>query len=296
MASTFCDTRPIFLLPGDDFISAGISSKRTDRYQINAADDSTALSLLKTAAPMSRVVDSITLDAPVVYNITKEKTPGRYLGTAEYSHPGRDDRQGPADLTDDTIERLAFDFSAGSKFFSWAISQDRYPNGGAAPDARDVGLNINVRYDGAVDGLDWSAPSDSFTIDRVIPQATVTNAWLKTLIGKRLSKNDGTFRGLDAGECLFLGFSGTQQSNGDFPFSFKFAVQMNETSVSSIAGFNIEDSITIKGFDYAWVMSRPVAEGSTDNEITGVITPEIVGAYVAELFPDADFGTLGVDT
>ena len=55
--------------------------------------------------------------------------------------------------------------------------------------------------------------------------------------------NDASFKGLDAGECLFLGASGSKRGEKDWEIAFRFAGSEN------CAGLNTGDEITGKAIE-----------------------------------------------
>ena len=92
----------------------------------------------------------------------------------------------------------------------------------------------------------------------------------------------------DAGEVLFLGASGTKRSRkatAPWEITYRFAVSPNK------AGFRVGD-IQVnrkRGWDYLWVRyADKVAEGGRN------VVKKPVAAYVEQVYPEGDFGNLGL--
>ncbi len=124
------------------------------------------------------------------------------------------------------------------------------------------------------------------TVEQVTPEYKGT---LFQLTGK---VNNATFRGLAAGECLFLGASGTlhgtetdTETTGDWEITYRFAASPNKTGITigSISG------IAKKGWEYLWVRYADVE----DMDAMAMVKRP-VAAYVEQVYEDADFGLLDI--
>jgi hypothetical protein len=96
--------------------------------------------------------------------------------------------------------------------------------------------------------------------------------------------NDDTFKGLAAGECLFLGASGTLRDSGeDWEITYSFAASPNRTgiTVGSIT------SIAKKGWEYLWV---EYGEATSNNRLIKVP----VSVHVEQVYESGDFAGLGI--
>ena len=140
----------------------------------------------------------------------------------------------------------------------------RYPN--SAP---DFGGAIEVDNEGNVNGVDVTMPVLNFTETH-------------TMAGTRVSTS------YSAGEVLFLGASGTKRSRkatAPWEITYRFAVSPNK------AGFRVGDiQVNRKcGWDYLWVRyADKVAEGGRN------VVKKPVAAYVEQVYPEGDFGNLGL--
>ena len=110
--------------------------------------------------------------------------------------------------------------------------------------------------------------------------------------------NNAAFRGLAAGECLFLGASGTlhgtestsgggTSEDGDWEITYRFAASPNKTGITigSITG------IAKKGWEYLWVRYADV-----EDTTAMVIVKKPVSVYVEKVYDDGDFAALGIGT
>ena len=104
--------------------------------------------------------------------------------------------------------------------------------------------------------------------------------------------NNATFRGLAAGECLFLGASGTlhgtetdTETTGDWEITYRFAASPNKTGITigSISG------IAKKGWEYLWVRYADVE----DMDAMAMVKRP-VAAYVEQVYESADFSLLDI--
>lgn len=290
MATTFCVSSKISeTVNSPKSVSNGLNSSKTRTFEINASSESAAYTLLKAYAPSSDVVDGITLAATPVYRIEAvhglNGAVGTYKGVVEYRHAGQDFQTTAAnELLEVGREKVTFQASGTQVHKNYAISQTQY-----GAEARVVGKALNVQYDGTVDGLELNERAGQFTVSTVIDGAVADNAWWKARFGQVWTLNDATFRSWEAGSIALAGIDARQRADGHWEVDYSFQIQPQESAVTEIAGFNIGGPIDIEGFQYAWVMFR-------NKEDSGKIVPEIIGAYVADVYPKSDFSQLGIVT
>ncbi|QNN24030.1 hypothetical protein HED60_17720 [Planctomycetales bacterium ZRK34] len=190
------------------------------------SDDAVARSSLSAAAP-------VTHDGLPISNIEVEELEGldAYLGTVQYAPP---DFEPPAEPS------FSFDTSGGTQHITQSLGTvGMYPApGGNAP---NFGGAIGVTQD-SVEGVDITIPVYTFSETHYLSAGTVTNAYKGTLFNLTGKVNSGGFKGLAAGECLFLGASGSQRGVGeDWEITFRFAGSPNKTGLhrsgsSALAG------------------------------------------------------------
>lgn len=285
MPTKFCATDYIMeKTQSPTFEADGINSTMTRSYAISASSTSSALSLVKAAAPATATVDSIPLEAPRKISISAVG-PGQFEATVSYRHAGRDEQE-KQELINIGDERVSADFTGQTIHVTTAISQTKYP----AASARDVGVGINVLDDGTVEGTDINQRTGSFSVDVLISSATATNSWFKARFEQVWTFNNGTFRSWPAGSVALTGMSSRQRSDGNWDITYNFQIFPNETGVSTIGGVSLGTTVNLKGSEYKWVMFRPKDDG-------GKVVPEAIGAYVANVYgPETNFANLGIST
>jgi len=196
-----------------------------------------------------------------------------------------DDGEGGDDSDDDEDTSVfAFDTGGGTKHINQSLKTDgRYPN--TAPDFAGA---IEVDNEGNVNGVDVTMPVLNFTETHTLNGSRVTTSYKKTLAALTGTVNKSGFRGFSAGEVLFLGASGTKKSkktSAPWEITYRFAVSPNQ------AGLQVGDiKVTRKyGWDYLWVRyADKVAEGGRN------VVKKPVGVYVEMVYPEGDFGNLGI--
>ena len=179
---------------------------------------------------------------------------------------------------------FAFDTGGGTMHLNQSLKTDgRYPN--SAP---DFGGAIEVDNEGNVNGVDVTMPVLNFTETHTMAGTRVSTSYKKTLAALTGTVNKSSFRGFSAGEVLFLGASGTKRSRkatAPWEITFRFAVSPNK------AGFKV-GTIQVnrkRGWDYLWVRyADKVAEGGRN------VVKKPIAAYVEQVYPEGDFGNLGL--
>ncbi len=180
---------------------------------------------------------------------------------------------------------FAFDTGGGTQHItqSRATINSYAPSGETAPDFQGA---IGVTENG-VEGVDVAIPVYHFSETHYLDDAVVTPAYKGTLFGLTGTVNSGSFKGLAAGECLFLGASGSKRGFGDWEITFRFAGSPNVTglSVGPISGINK------KGWEYLWVRYAEV-----EDEGAQVLVKRPVAAYVERVYDSGNFAALGIGT
>ena len=180
---------------------------------------------------------------------------------------------------------FAFDTGGGTQHItqSRATINAYAPSGETAPDFQGA---IGVT-DNGVEGVDITVPVYHFSETHYLDDAVVTPAYKGTLFGLTGRVNSGSFKGLAAGECLFLGASGSKRGLGDWEITFRFAGSPNVTglSVGPITGINK------KGWEYLWVRYA-----EAEDETAQVLVKRPVAAYVERVYDSGNFAALGIGT
>ena len=188
------------------------------------------------------------------------------------------------DTGDEDATVFAFDTGGGTMHLNQSIKTDgKCPN-----DAPDFAGAIEVDNEGNVNGVDVTMPVLNFTETHTLSGTRVSTSYKKTLAALTGTVNRSGFRGFSSGEVLFLGASGTKRSkkaSAPWEITFRFAVSPNK------AGFKVGDiQVSRKyGWDYLWVR---YADKVAENRKNMVKKP--VAVYVEQVYPEGDFGNLGI--
>ncbi len=244
------------------------------------AEEATAIATLKATAPtvlhdMKR--QPVTVEPVHVDTTNPDKC--IWTGTVNYAPL---EHQEPPETGDSSF---SFDTGGGTQHITQSLATvQRYAASGTAPDFKGA---IGVTHDN-VEGVDITVPVYNFSETHYLAAATVTTAYKGTLFQLTGKVNNGSFRGLAAGECLFLGASGSRRGTGpddDWEITFRFAGSPNRTgiAVGPISG------ITKKGWEYLWVRYA-------DAEDTGsnTLVKHPIAAYVEQVYEYGNFATLGI--
>ena len=180
---------------------------------------------------------------------------------------------------------FSFDTGGGTQHITQSLGTvGRYAASGTAP---DFGGAIGVTHDN-VEGVDITIPVYNFSETHYLPASQVTSAYKGTLFNLTGKVNSGSFRGLAAGECLFLGASGSRRGTApedDWEITFKFAGSPNRSgiTVGPISG------ISKKGWEYLWVRYADVEDAASNT-----LVKQPVAAYVEKVYEEGNFGALGI--
>jgi len=244
----------------------------------NVDDESEALSAVKSNHKSVTGMSLESVETVERINDTTWKVKAVY----EVDEDGGGDDTSPDEDEDTTV--FAFDTGGGTKHLNQSLKTDgRYPD-----DAPDFGGAIGVDNEGNVNGVEVTMPVLNFTETHTLSGSRVSTSYKKTLAELTGSVNKSGFRGFSAGEVLFLGASGTKRSkkaSAPWEITYRFAVSPNQ------AGFKVGDiQVSRKyGWDYLWVRYADKVAESGKN-----VVKKPVAAYVEMVYPEGDFGRLGL--
>jgi len=196
--------------------------------------------------------------------------------TINYAKDGANDGDAP-------LKRArSFDTTGGTQHITQAYGETKF--GTNAPDQQKaIGVDSN-----GVNGVDIVVPQLQWQESYDVPNAFVTDAYIRGVSGVTGTTNSGTFRGFQAGEVLFVGCSGSQEwddekGRGPWSLSFRFVASKNVTNetIGDIGGVNK------KGHEYVWVRYE---ESESSNQL--IKKPKAV--YVNKVYRDGDFSALGI--
>ena len=183
---------------------------------------------------------------------------------------------------DDETPTESFDCGGGTKHLLYSFGQRKVYGDKDAGGA--IGWNGKSGDDCEIAGVDVPTAQLRETYTKPMKISKLTTAFKRkvaALVGK---VNSGSFKGWNAGEVLFLGmsYSTPAKKAKKVTVSFNFAIQPNESGVK-IAG----RTVTKKGFEYVWAISKTVASSGTPKL-------EVEGIYVDQVCEYASFSGLGL--
>ena len=201
---------------------------------------------------------------------------GRWIATIRYGV------RPPVEVGESSF---SFDTGGGTQHITQAISTiHRYaPAGKTAPDFKGA---VGVTHDN-VEGVDITVPVYQFAETHYLPDSVVTPAYKGTLFWLTGKVNNAAFKGTAAGECLFLGASGSKRGAEDWEISYRFAASPNRTgiTVGDIGG------ISKKGWEYMWVRYADAEDAAAK-----AIVKKPVAVYIEKVYEEGGFGGLGIGT
>jgi len=180
---------------------------------------------------------------------------------------------------------FAFDTSGGTQHITQSLATiHRY--GAPGTTAPDFGGAVGVTHDN-VEGVDITVPVYSFSETHYLDAAVVTPAYKGTLFNLTGKVNSASFKGLAAGECLFIGASGSKRGADDWEITYRFAGSPNRTGlvVGPISG------ISKKGWEYMWVRYA-----DSEDAAAKAIVKKPVAVYIERVYEEGNFAALGIGT
>ncbi len=190
-------------------------------------------------------------------------------------------RYGTIPATNESV--FAFDTGGGTQHITHSRQTvaSYAPPSQTAPDFKGA---IGVTAD-SVEGVDITVPVYHFSETHYLDATLVTEPYKATLFALTGRVNSGAFKGLAAGECLFLGAAGTKRGQGDWEITFRFAASPNVTglTIGDITG------IAKKGWEYLWVRYADAEDAAAK-----ALVKKPVAVYIEKVYADGDFSLLGI--
>ncbi len=259
-------------------------SRLTLHYVLKGTgDDATARSVVENSTPESYdglVRQNIEVEPQYVDTVT-----GRGTWSAEVSY-GLPERQEPQ--TGESS--FSFETTGGTQHLQIGYWRETYKGAGQPP-ITFGGINDDGEQ---VHGVDITAPTYKFRETHYLSDSTVTQDYIGRLFRLTGKVNAKSFRGLEPGECLFLGARGSQRGEEDWEITFEFAGRPNNDDIRGDLkpwfeshGFN--QPIPVKGWEYVWI--RYVKK---ENNGRAVLAPAYV--VVEQVYQYGDFSELGIGT
>ena len=177
---------------------------------------------------------------------------------------------------------VSFDCGGGTKHLTHSLSQALIfgtKNAGGA-----IGWNGKSGAEMAIAGVDVPTAQLRETYTKVMRLSKITTSYKRSVASLVGKVNSGAFKGWNAGEVMFLGmsYSAPGKKSTKVTVTFNFAIQPNESD-AKVCG----KSISKKGFEYAWALSKTSAE-------EGVPKAEVEAIYVDQVCEYVSFSVLGL--
>ena len=242
-----------------------------------AADEGAALSAARSKATVESFEDMELDGVEVTERVNKDTWKVKAIWKSEGEEEEDDDDE-------EEISSFAFDTGGGTMHRNQSLKTvSKVPN-----DAPDFNGAIEVDNEGNVNGVDVTMPVLNFTETHVMKGSRVSTSYKKSVAALTGTVNRSGFRGFSAGEVLFLGASGTnrgKKNDSPWEITFRFAVSPNQSSLQ-VGKLKVSNK---RGWDYLWVRyADKVAENKKN------VIKEPVAAYVEQVYPEGDFGNLGL--
>jgi hypothetical protein len=196
--------------------------------------------------------------------------------TINYAKDGAEDGDAPLKRS------RSFDTTGGTQHLTQAYAETRF--GTSAPDQKKaIGVDSN-----GVNGVDIVVPQLQWQESYDVPNAYVTDSYIRGVSGVTGTTNNATFRGFEAGEVLFVGCSGSQEwddqkGRGPWSLSFRFVASKNVTgeTIGDISG------VSKKGHEYLWVRYEDAVDSN-------VLLKKPKAVYVNKVYRESSFSALGI--
>ena len=240
-----------------------------------AADEEEALSAVHENAPSEW--SGVPLEAIEIEsreNATTYKVSAIYKRKAASTSTASDDDEGDA--------TVSFDCGGGVKHLTHSLSQELVFGTKKAGGA--IGWNGKSGSEMEIAGVDIPTAQLRETYTKVMRLSKITTSFKRTVASLVGKVNSGSFKGWNAGEVLFLGmsYSSPARKSTKVTVTFNFAIQLNESD-AKVCG----KSISKKGFEYVWALSKTSAED-------GIPKAEVEAIYVDQVCETASFSVLGL--
>ena len=248
---------------------------------LEAADLAEAFEAVRAKAPAEfngMSIDHFALDEVLSHNAYRIK--------AVYA-------QGSAvpDTSGDTEEKptMSFECSAGNIHIISAIRQEKVY--GDKDDELDSNVGCMIGWNGKlgegmeIAGVDVPTAGLRESYTKVMKTSNISTSFKRKVASLTGKVNNGSFKGWNAGEVMFMGmsYSAPLKGNEKVTVTFSFNIQPNENNVR-IADKSIGDK---KGFEYLWVVYKSRRESNKP-------TAGIRAIYKAEVVESANFSDLGL--
>lgn len=136
--------------------------------------------------------------------------------------------------------------------------------------------------DGKFEGVDRYVEAFTFTVSKVLANSSITNAYIQTLRDCAFRWNAAPYRGMPAGEVLFMGAAGSPRDAKSYTMNYDFMCSKNASGLTSggISG------ITKQGHDVLWHFRQEIEDTTAK-----IVVKRPIAAYVERVYLSASFQT-----
>ncbi len=191
--------------------------------------------------------------------------------------------------TDESTE--SFDTTGGQQHVTQSLETAAvYKRDEDANEAPDYGGAIGVTPDGNVEGVDIVVPVYHHVETHYFDEAQITNAYKRIIYSLTGKVNNAPFKGFEAGECLFLGASGSRRRD-KWEVTFNFAASPNAEGTTENPAFVLDGIKIVRkdGWNYLWAPYVDVEDAAAK-----ALGKKPLAFYIERVYHQGDFSALGI--
>ncbi|MEM0982682.1 MAG: hypothetical protein AAGI17_01890 [Planctomycetota bacterium] len=147
---------------------------------------------------------------------------------------------------------------------------------------------IGVNADGTVEGVDIRTPIEFYSETHYVAFSTVTTLYVDTIRSLASTVNNAVFKGLNAGEVLFLGANIDLVREDLYEIRYEFEIRRN-TTLDESAFLPSSPAVSVRGHDVVWYYVAPLEDPTIEDE-----TPQAIAEVVTRVYPLANLAGLGI--
>jgi len=264
----------------------GRNTKRKMLYHVLGSDvDGDIKTAILAKAPALFSANGIDL---VLDDISKTQI-GPEFWAAEVSYIDPEKQEDKEKRAENTLV-ASWDTTGGTQHISTSLETRGSARRSLSHDPpENFGKAIEVTENG-VNGTDVVVPLLRLELEYKFPNASVTDAYIRKLRDLTGTTNNGTFKGWEQGDLLFLGSSGRQATKGGITARFIFAAGK---AITGSFGYYDEAGdpadLTKRAHDHLWYY---FAREAGDESI--VQRPKWL--YIERVYEETDFAEIGIGT
>lgn len=271
-------------------LTSGDSASCEYLYVITGTSDAFLAGYTLGLTAPATYLDLVLKDTSVEPVYVDVSNPDRCIweGSAKYCLPEQKDKA-PGE------GNVSFDTTGGTQHITQSRKTVRMAN---KDSVKEIGTAGGGPFGGAIcvsengpEGVDITVPVYKCSEMKVFTEDQVTNEYRGVLFNLTGKVNGAAFKGFAAGECLFLGASGSKRGDGKWEITFNFAGSPNATAVKvgDLAPVNK------KGWEYLWVVygkkvvTHPITEAK-------MMVDAPTNVVIDQVYDEGDFSTLAIGT